>query len=363
MRTIKPLTSLRFFAAMMVLASHYWGFSAGFSGVTFFYVLSGYVLALNYVEKLSTPTEKKTFWWKRFVRIYPTHLLTLLMAAPLGGSLLVALPNAMLIQSWIPSKPIYFGFNAPSWSISDEAAFYAVFPFLIAALTVRTWRKLSIWFALLIAVAAGWSIAFPHWTLDDGSVPLSIVGKPLTAPLTHFVFYIFPPVRLLEFALGIGLSIATPKVAFGTKMETGACFVAVASVVAFYLIPPPPALGASIMFIPAAVMMVFVFSRGAGLLSRGLSAPPIVLLGNASFMLYMIHRPLLMYRFAPGWLTAVLAIGLSVALHIGFEKPVQRWLLAWANRPKVRAFKSAHDCRTCQRQGQECEECWMARQW
>ena len=70
MKVIKPLTSLRFFAALMVLASHYWKFEAGFSGVTFFYVLSGYVLAINYAGKLVTQGDRRLFWWKRFARIY-----------------------------------------------------------------------------------------------------------------------------------------------------------------------------------------------------------------------------------------------------------------------------------------------------
>lgn len=43
-------------------------------------------------------------------------------------------------------------------------------------------------------------------------------------------------------------------------------------------------------------------------------------------MLYMIHWPLQQYLGAGVW-TALLAIGLSIVLHLGFEKPVQSFVL------------------------------------
>ena len=98
-RHIAPLTSLRFFAAMMVVAHHYWGFAAGMSGVTFFFVLSGYVLAINYADCVSTPAERRLFWWKRFARIYPTHALTFLLALPVGGTAASGAANLLLMQS------------------------------------------------------------------------------------------------------------------------------------------------------------------------------------------------------------------------------------------------------------------------
>ncbi len=51
-----------------------------------FFVLSGFIIAYNYQEKLLTKTTtKRTFWVARIARIYPLHLLTLLIAACIGG--------------------------------------------------------------------------------------------------------------------------------------------------------------------------------------------------------------------------------------------------------------------------------------
>src|SRR5260221_11556541 len=100
----------------MVLAHHYFGFEAGYSGVTFFYVLSGFILTVNYGQ-IRTWSERKDFWWKRFARIYPTYLLTTLLCIPAGaGTFPMLIAQLALIQSWIPSWSYWFAFNAPSWS-------------------------------------------------------------------------------------------------------------------------------------------------------------------------------------------------------------------------------------------------------
>lgn len=52
----------------------------------FFFILSGFIIAYNYEEKLLEKiTTKRTFWVARIARIYPLHLLTLLIAACIGG--------------------------------------------------------------------------------------------------------------------------------------------------------------------------------------------------------------------------------------------------------------------------------------
>src|SRR4051794_9279182 len=88
------LTAVRFFAAFYVLLFHIWGgpglgwtprwfqtfASAGFSGVTFFFVLSGFIFVYTYADK---PLTLRSFWRARLARIYPSYLLSLLVTAPL----------------------------------------------------------------------------------------------------------------------------------------------------------------------------------------------------------------------------------------------------------------------------------------
>src|SRR5207248_3264549 len=118
-------------------------FYEGLSGVAFFYVLSGFILAYNYRETFHRLRllELWNFYASRFARIYPIHLLTLLAVLPLCWAqwqgqesraiMSRAVSNLTLTQSFWHDKRDYFSFNSVSWSLSDEVFFYASFPVLV----------------------------------------------------------------------------------------------------------------------------------------------------------------------------------------------------------------------------------------
>jgi hypothetical protein len=93
-RPLDGLTSLRFFAAAMVLVYHYWrsylpgvavpiGLDLGYAGVTFFFVLSGFILAYNYESAGAFPRhELGRYRVARLARIWPVHLLAILVFLP-----------------------------------------------------------------------------------------------------------------------------------------------------------------------------------------------------------------------------------------------------------------------------------------
>jgi peptidoglycan/LPS O-acetylase OafA/YrhL len=99
-------------------------FYEGYIGVSFFFILSGFILSYNYEELFSKENYSKyKFYIARFARIYPIHLLTLILAMPLSLYILNANPkiwffhflaNLSLTQSFIPLKTAYFSFNSPS---------------------------------------------------------------------------------------------------------------------------------------------------------------------------------------------------------------------------------------------------------
>ena len=158
---IRPLTSLRFFAALWVVLFHYWPkldvdftpalVSKGYLGVELFFVLSGFILCHVYLTAFGEGRFRYgAFLWNRLARVYPLHLATLLGMMALGvvaglAGLSVdagilrwdALPaNLLMVQAWGLAPAA--AFNHPSWSISAEWFAYLTFPaFAVLAWTMR----------------------------------------------------------------------------------------------------------------------------------------------------------------------------------------------------------------------------------
>jgi peptidoglycan/LPS O-acetylase OafA/YrhL len=232
---LDALTAMRFLAAMMVVAFHYAaifpvpaqgagpvsgvasGFvSLGYSGVTFFFMLSVFILAYNYRDAdFSQRQTRRHFYRARVARIFPVYLVTLAFALPfflrilpgihdrglqfLFGSSLVLAPLGL--QSWVPGAAC--AWNCPSWSISTEFFFYLVFPFVFPAIYRRPRRWAGI---AIIGGAVAITLCSLLW--DRIGHGLSVMATPAFdtgAELgSQFIKY-FPVVRVPEFLLGIAL--------------------------------------------------------------------------------------------------------------------------------------------------------------
>ena len=336
---LAPLTSLRFVAAVLVLFHHYFLFEPGHVGVTFFFVLSGFILSFNYTGQITTASERQDFWSRRVARIWPTHVLTFIFSLPLAlpqmfrhgidisriaKSIIYGIGNLLLLQSWMPVYDVYFGFNNLSWSISDEAFFYLLFPLLATRFERMGLRALSLlivcWAAVLVLAAMVWSCLFTNVALNH--VP------------THYAFYINPGTRLLEFALGMVLGmfhLRSPRYPASFSQELAVLGFAGSSLLVMNYVRIPSAFALSLVFVPAAAALVHVFARGGGLVSQLLSRPVLVRLGEASFMIYMTHElaraylePVIGRSVQARFLLAAVVIVTSIALHRWFERPLQR---------------------------------------
>ncbi|MEV6973318.1 acyltransferase [Kitasatospora sp. NPDC093806] len=160
---LPSLTGLRFWAALLVVLYHLARKTGelpvlgplawyGRSGVTFFFVLSGFVLAWTYA---GVPTTLRRFARRRFARIWPLHALTTALSLGVDAAFGLALPLAAvlwslpLLHTW--ARGTVFGGNPASWSLAAEAWFYLLCPFLLRALTGR--RRLWAPLAVLCAAA------------------------------------------------------------------------------------------------------------------------------------------------------------------------------------------------------------------
>lgn len=159
MNSLQHLTGFRGIAALLVVFYHIRGnltayvneetiyfLSKGYLAVDFFFILSGFVIAYNYFERLVIPAKAQIigFYIKRFARIYPLHLLILLayllipLAYGITGkqfyfqgqySLEGFIYGLFLLQTWGWLDDITW--NVPAWSISTELLAYIFFPFMV----------------------------------------------------------------------------------------------------------------------------------------------------------------------------------------------------------------------------------------
>ncbi|MFH8284271.1 acyltransferase family protein [Streptomyces antibioticus] len=344
---LPSLTGLRFWAALVVVLYHLSRQAGrlpvlsdlawyGRSGVTFFFVLSGFVLAWTYDGK-SVPA--KVFMWRRFARIWPMLAVSVVASVAAWHALGTewsrkgVVATLLLVNAWVPEQALLKGGNPAAWSLSDEAWFYATFPLLMALPLLRTSRR-RLWVAITVCAA---------------SLAVWLAGSEITDLLTRrwFLDY-FPPVRMLQFVLGVAAGLAVKR---GWRPPVNLP-VAVALVVAFQvaLIPwsravPDSAWNSAYSashLLSAPLFAALVSAAAYSDLQRrttGLGGSGMIRLGNWSFAWYLIHeivlRVLLEVTGRPGGTvdTAVfwaLVLGVSLALaglaYHCVEHPLERFL-------------------------------------
>ncbi|WP_051970086.1 acyltransferase family protein [Kitasatospora azatica] len=349
---LPSLTGLRFAAAVLVFLTHTvdenvfrdlgvgkaYGEAlrnVGYSGVSFFFILSGFVLAWAY-----RPGDRAVeFWRRRAAKIYPSHLVTALAAVVLlqvsAGQLPAVrqwLSNLLLVQSWFPQIDVTFGLNPVSWSLACEALFYLAFPLLAAG--VRRIRTERLWYWLGALAVLVWCVPFATSLL-----PATPQYAGVSIPRFWFV-YAFPPVRALEFVIGIMLA---RLVLAGKWPKISLLWPGLLVVLGYLLqqrVPDSWALAAA-QLVPMAVLVASAASadvRGAGSVFRG---RVLVRLGEWSLAFYLIHQMILVYghralgagRTWSTWEAAgvlLLALGCTVllagVLHTVVERPLYREL-------------------------------------
>ncbi|MFD9003489.1 acyltransferase family protein [Streptomyces sp. NPDC059582] len=350
---LPSLTGLRFWAALLVVLYHLSrqvgtvpGLSDavwyGRSGVTFFFVLSGVVLAWTY-DGANVPT--RVFLWRRFARIWP------MLAVSVGASVAVwalmdqavslkaVAATLLLVHAWFPIPVIFKGGNPAAWSLSDEAWFYLIFPALLAVLAGRRAR---VWIWTAVAVVGATLVL---WPALSGLSPTTRAWALDYLPLT----------RSLQFVLGVLTGLALKR-GWRPRLPLP---VTVGLVIAWHLvlIPWSDAVPDSLWYSPysasqwlsAPVFAALIVSAARADLDgrrTGLGGPWMVRLGHWSFAWYLIHeiviRSALFHwgRPAPGSATlvfwaGVLAVSLTAAAlaYQCVERPAERRLRNLLGRP------------------------------
>lgn len=322
----------------------------GYLGVTFFFVLSGFVLVWSW-----RPTvDRRTFWWRRFSRIYPLAFVTLLVAIPVFtaatppaghwwvrplnlGALLLSF---LLLQGWSRNPDILFAGNPAAWTLSVEGFFYAAHPFLMVA--IRRFSRRGALTAACIVILSAFGV---QWLGITGGW---IAAAPL--PLLHINEFIIGMCLAWAFRQGwlphIPVSVPVAAVAgwIGTIMLTAHGTGVVGGIhhlAALYTAPSATVFCALLVVATAAADI-----RGR---TRLLVLPAIVRLGDWSYAFYLVHGTLIyialgLFGVQPrGMRTLAWAVVLLVAsilaaatLHLGVERPLERRMRRWQTERRER---------------------------
>ncbi|MGI5182773.1 acyltransferase family protein [Dactylosporangium sp. CA-152071] len=336
---LPALTGLRWAAALVVFGQHtlelfydsdlvaprpvravLWALlvNGGAMGVSFFFVLSGFVLTWS--------ARPGPFYWRRFTKIYPATLVTTLLALVVvgGASPLQLATHLTLTQTWLPHTSVFRALNPVSWSLSCEAFFYLCFPLLYRLL--RRLGPRGLWTVAALQVAAVLGIGAALTSADR--------------PFALWLGYVFPPVRMAEFTLGIAVALLVRSGAWrGPGLRWSFVLVGAGAVLA--LKAPYPLNQHALTLVPVTLVVAAAARADLAGVRTVWTRPSLRYLGEVSFAFYLVHYltyltydrlGLLPHRAGP-LVAALITVSVfassllgAMAVHHGVELPALRLL-------------------------------------
>lgn len=364
---LDSLTGLRWVAAFAVFLNHvatllpvphtHALFALGSSGVTFFFVLSGFVLTWTARDG----DRVGAFYGRRFARIWPMLAVGALLAfalqlpdAPDGQAhrlTVILISSVLLYQAWVPGW-ILGGTSPVTWSLACEAFFYALFPLLSRFVLRRSLRRLA--GAAVALLLVGWGIRLWLWHVYPPQ------ARPPFTGVDGMIFGTYAPVaRLWEFLLGMVAAAAMRRGARSPLTVRWAAALLGAGLLVLWLCRDQAwrsFIGYDVLSqVTAPLYALLVMALAARDLAGGrswLRSRPMVRLGEWSYAFYLLHftvlfeiattvldrgniaefylRPVPESWSNAGWALLALAISASASalLYLVYERPVEIWLRA-----------------------------------
>jgi len=320
--------------------------NAGYISVSYFILLSGFVLGYNYNERARNgELDRVRFWKARFTRIYPIYLLSLLLSLGQLRGEYPAHTHAMfwagvvltplLLQGWIPQIAIFL--NTPAWTMSAEAFYYAIFPWL------ARWKRVERTGPYLAKMAGVWALGLVPGALYIAFNPDGIAHPDRWSygPWLSALKYT-PYSHLPSFIFGVMLANLDQTIARAHRARLWLGIAGFGGIFGLLSLGPlvPYVILHDGLLIPLFGCIVLGLA-GENALAHALGVRPLVFVGQASYCLYLLHfnlwnlihssrilDKLRLIQFDP-WISYVLLIAAAIfALHF-IEKPAQRKLREW----------------------------------
>ncbi len=340
-KVINSIQFLRGLAAFVVVVYHIGGyikryftitflgdfFDFGFAGVDLFFVISGFIIHFTSKNYLDNPSTLGKYLKKRLLRVYPIYWIVLTVLFGLSWFITLILQKDVFntgypytISAFLQTyflTPLHFAINPVTWTLSYELFFYLCFSLLIIS------RRLSFIPILLILVSL-YNIIFIH---DEYR--------------KHFNF-VFSGYNL-EFMFGFLIYQFYDKIKFQNWISVLLIVISLAIIIHYgYDIIDYDYQKRVLTFgVPSAFLLIAMLNLEN---NQAIRIPSFTItLGDASYVLYLIHFPLLLLMnkipSIIGWevsnLVAVLynifiiiiTVLISIFIHKKIEKPLSKYLL------------------------------------
>jgi peptidoglycan/LPS O-acetylase OafA/YrhL len=310
---VHALTGVRIIAAMWVVLFHVRGNIAaefpwlgeiigpvlahGELGVDLFFALSGYVLALNYGERMGLRLDRKAtvkFWWARLARVWPAYAFMLVFTAVWHGVLLARqsadpvvvrdysigsfLRQLTLVVQWTEPGFDRLTWNGAAWSVSAEAFAYLLYP-VIALFLFRLNRAFSTRSLIVMAGVVLFPVVFFSYVLGLYGAWMWMLRILCAFTAGALMFYI---VRRIPDTSRNRL-LASHLIIVATAVVVAACYVMDLTNRGHYI-------G---LLIPVLVLLVGVLGMADRHVARLLGSRALVVGGMASYSIYLVHMPII----------------------------------------------------------------------
>ncbi len=364
---LPALTGIRTLLAIFIILFHFTPphlgllypiIDSAYIFVGFFFLLSGFVLTYNYGDRALT-LNKRDFWIARFSRLYPIYLLVLVISTRMIVDEWSVRPHAefwhailltpFLLQGWSPNLAT-FG-NTVAWTLCCEVMFYLAFPFLLFV-----WAKKMHWLEtrgrLIALFFALWIVGIlPHiaYTLMNPDHLAAPADRYSSTYLLRFLKYT-PPPYVCTFLCGVTLAKLHALLPFTPRQRLAVASLALALLGLFFYT-------GTVKHVPYLFLhgglLVPLFSlltlglAGPNLIASLFSIRPLVLLGEATIALYLLHfnvfilihsyhlpERLHLAAYDP-WLSYVVLLLLAYGAYRFVENPARKAILSrFSSKPK-----------------------------
>jgi len=349
---LPALSGLRAFAALNIVFYHFsnpkwFGPFApivdnGYTSVSFFLLMSGFILAYNYSDRAqSGQLNVRHFWTARFSRLYPVYVFALLVSLGMliaewhvrtrGEFALGVVLTPLLLQGWIPKLATFW--NTPAWTMCTEGFFYLIFPVVVC------WKRPQRWRGLIGLLALLWVAGLVLPTLYTVLHPDGPHPDRYTESFWMRALKFSPPPHVPSFLFGIVLADVDARISRGNRWRLllGVLGVGAIYTVLYYGDHMPFALMHDGLMMPLFGLAILGLA-GHNIVARFFGFWPFVAVGQASYCLYILHfnlwdlihkSPLLegtgLIALDP-WISYGLLVAAALLTMKFIEKPAQKWI-------------------------------------